>query len=182
MGKTWLEPGPCHPLFLFTFIYLMMNGIMVLYFYSNFAFWFSVSINKVILCIHFRGLLKHWILKLSAGLQEKRGTCVLCSPPYNMYVLITHTLNNLSEFFLPGPCTAQKYVVLNNLFILFKFLGPNLRYGMVESLWFWIYIFSCILFGHQYTTLGPEPRSAWMCWLKCKYWLYSFELLCQLKV
>jgi len=35
---------------------------------------------------------KHWILKLSAGLQEKRAIYELCYPPYNMYAHLVHTL------------------------------------------------------------------------------------------
>lgn len=69
------------------------------------------------LCTDFRGLPKHWILKLSAGLQEKRGIYELCFPPYNMYVLSAHTLVNLSKFFYPYPYGAWKYVSINYIFM-----------------------------------------------------------------
>ena len=59
--------------------------------YSNSREFIVVLINFVILmCIDFRGLLKHWMLKSSVGLQGKRGICVLCSRLCNMYVIVIH--------------------------------------------------------------------------------------------
>jgi hypothetical protein len=88
----------------------------ILFFFSHGFLFFPIVRCLILFYIDFRGLLKHWMLRSSVGLQEKRGISVLCYQHYNMCVFF---------FWILYDHIQHNTYVENNLWITFtKWVFP----------------------------------------------------------